>query len=98
MTKPTRLVEVANQRRRGNAREIRASFFERGRAAMDQVGTDIAGFAIAVWDTNGDMRTAYDASKGPVGPLLVPTLVSDALNRHVAVKLAEAQLAAGPAS
>lgn len=53
-----------------------------------KVGSGIAGFALVVWDERGDMRTAYDATRGPIGPALVPTLVSDALNRHVAVKLA----------
>lgn len=71
---------------------MRAAMFQRCRAAMDQMGDNIAGFAIVVWDCQGDMRTAYDATRGLIGPALVPTLVSDALNRHVAVKLAEERL------
>jgi hypothetical protein len=39
------------------------------------------------------MRTAYDAERGPISYALMPTLVSDALNRHVAVKNAELQIA-----
>jgi hypothetical protein len=65
----------------------------RCRAAVDQLGDDISGFAIVVWDKQGDLRSAYDATRGPIGPALVPTLVLDALNRHVAVKLAEERLA-----
>jgi hypothetical protein len=34
------------------------------------------------------MRTAYNTTQGPIGPALIPTLVADALNRHVAVMLA----------
>jgi hypothetical protein len=34
------------------------------------------------------MRSAYNAAQGPIGPALIPTLVADALNRHVAVMLA----------
>jgi hypothetical protein len=60
---------------------------------VDQLGDEISGFAIVVWDKKGDLRSAYDATRGPIGPALVPTLVSDALNRHVAVKLAEERLA-----
>ncbi|MBN9289656.1 MAG: hypothetical protein J0H36_00690 [Hyphomicrobium denitrificans] len=48
----------------------------------------LAGYALVVWDARGDMRTAYNAAEGPIGPALVPTLVADALNRHVAVMLA----------
>jgi hypothetical protein len=67
---------------------IRASLLARCRAAIDQVGDGIAGFAIVVWDRNGDLRSAYDTSLGPIGPALVPTLTADAFNRHVAVMLA----------
>jgi hypothetical protein len=34
------------------------------------------------------MRSAYDAARGPIRAPLVPTLVADALNRHVAAMLA----------
>ena len=49
-------------------------------------------FALVVWGKNGDMKTAYNAAEGPIGPALVPTLVSDALNRHVAVMLAKDEI------
>jgi hypothetical protein len=83
-----RLAPIADKRRADEARTIRAALFVRCRAAIDQVGDDIAGFAIVVWDRNGDLRSAYDTSHGPIGPALVPTLAADALNRHVAVMLA----------
>ena len=87
-----RLIELADARRSADAKEMRAALFGRCRAACEQVGDGFAGFALVVWDERGDMRTAYDATRGPIGPALVPTLVSDALNRHVAVKLAEQSL------
>jgi hypothetical protein len=34
------------------------------------------------------LKLAYDAAHGPIRAPLVPTLVADALNRHVAVMLA----------
>lgn len=69
-----------------------ADLFRRCRAAADQMGDDISGFAVVVWDRKGDKRTAYNTTRGPIDPALVPSLVSDALNRHVAVKLAEERL------
>jgi hypothetical protein len=90
--RPAPIVEVINDRRVADAKSVRGSLFQRCRAACDQVGDEIAGFALVVWDSRGDMRTAYDAARGPIGPALVPTLVSDALNRHLAVKLAEEQI------
>lgn len=67
----------------------RVDLLEKCDAAIDAVGNDVAGFALIVWNRNGEMRTVYDASKGPIGPALLPTLASDALNRHVAVMLAK---------
>lgn len=93
MAHPVRLKEAIDDRKRADGRDMRQSLFERCRAAADQLGDNISGFALVVWDNQGDLRSAYDATRGPIGPALVPTLVSDALNRHVAVKLAEERLA-----
>lgn len=93
MTQPVRLSEAIDEHKRAAGRDMRQSLFARCRAAADQLGDNISGFALVVWDTKGDLRSAYDATRGPIGPALVPTLVSDALNRHVAVKLAEERLA-----
>lgn len=87
------LKAVVNQRQRTAEREVRRALFKRCREAIEQLDADISGFAIVVWDTQGNLQSAYDAARGPIGPALVPTLVSDALNRHVAVKLAEERLA-----
>lgn len=67
---------------------IRASLFACCRAAIDQAGDGIAGFAVVICDGNGNLRSDYDTTHGPIGPALVPTLTADALNRHVAVMLA----------
>jgi hypothetical protein len=93
MRKTVALKEARNEQRRHAGKDMRKSLFERCRAAVDQLGDEISGFAVVVWDKQGDLRSAYDATRGPIGPALVPTLVSDALNRHVAVKLAEERLA-----
>ncbi|MBS0233502.1 MAG: hypothetical protein JSR99_08440 [Proteobacteria bacterium] len=88
----THLIKLASERtRRDNeqAKVVRDDLLEKCAAAVDAMGTDIAGYALVVWNKTGDMRTAYDASQGPVGPALVPTLAADALNRHVAVMLAK---------
>lgn len=84
-----KLTEVVSDRRSGEAREIRRALFARCREAIDQMGDDIAGFALVVWDREGYLRSAYDATRGPIRAPLVPTLAADALNRHLAVTLAE---------
>lgn len=70
------------------ARLLREDLLAKCAAAIDDMGDDVAGYALVVWTKNGEMRTAYDAAQGPIGPALVPTLAADALNRHVAVMLA----------
>lgn len=75
------------------AKELRATLFQRCRAAIEQMGDDISGFALVVWDKEGHMRSAYDASSGPIRAPLVPTLAADALNRHVAVMISSAKQA-----
>ncbi|WP_024275839.1 hypothetical protein [Hyphomicrobium sp. 802] len=72
-----------------DAELARAELLAKCEAAIEAVGNDVAGFALIVWNGNGEMRTVYDASKGPIGAALLPTLASDALNRHVAVMLAK---------
>jgi hypothetical protein len=71
-----------------DAELLREDLFEKCTAAVHDLGDDISGYALIVWSKNGDMRTAYNAARGPIGPALVPTLAADALNRHVAVMLA----------
>lgn len=87
MPAPIKLVSERNARASLDAKLLREELFEKCRTAIDQVD-EIAGFALVVWGKNGEMRTAYNAAQGPIGPALVPTLVADALNRHVAVMLA----------
>lgn len=77
-----------NRDAKRKARSVWDGIFRRARAAADQMGDDLAGFALIVWDRHGDMRTSYDTRFGPIRDAIVPTLASDALNRHVAVMLA----------
>ena len=91
MSQVTRLREVSDERRTSAAKELRGALFQRCRAAIEQMGDDISGFALVVWDREGNLRSAYDASNGPIRAPLVPTLAADALNRHVAVMLSAAK-------
>jgi hypothetical protein len=87
MPAPIKLVAERKARASLDAKLLREELFEKCRTAVEEVD-EIAGFAVVVWGKDGEMRTAYNAAQGPVGPALVPTLVADALNRHVAVMLA----------
>jgi hypothetical protein len=81
------LVSERQARAATDAKQLQAELLEKCQDAIDQI-EDVAGFALVVWGKDGDMRTAYNAAHGPIGPALVPTLAADALNRHVAVVLA----------
>lgn len=81
------LVSERQHRAAKNLAELREELLEKCRSAIAELD-DVAGFALVVWDSRGEMRSAYNAAQGPIGPALIPTLVADALNRHVAVMLA----------
>jgi hypothetical protein len=82
------LSEVVAKRKRNDARDARRSLFYACREIADQLGDDIAGFALVAWNREGDLRSALDAGEGPIREALVPTLAGDALNRHVILNMA----------
>jgi hypothetical protein len=88
--KPASLQAIANERRHEEARDVRSALFEQCRSILAQLGDDVSGFALIVWDRHGDLRSSYDTGFGPLRPALVPTLAADALNRHVTLDMAPA--------
>ncbi len=88
MSNLIKLVTEKAARSEREAELVRNDLFAKCTAAVDELGDGVAGYALIVWGKDGDMRTAYNAAQGPIGPALVPTLAADALNRHVAVMLA----------
>jgi hypothetical protein len=59
------------------------------RRASEQHGDYLSGFALVTWDRSGQMESAYMAGHGPHGWASIPGQVRDALNRHMAVELAQ---------
>jgi hypothetical protein len=92
MSVPIKLAVERKARAARDAKHLREELFESCRDAVEDLDEDLFGFALVVWDKDGAMRTAYHAAQGPIGPALVPTLVADALNRHVAVMLAKDEI------
>ena len=88
--RPASLRVVQDARRREEARDIRAALFAQCRSILDQLGDNVSGFALVIWDRQGDLRSSYDTGYGPIGPALIPTLAGDALNRHVTLDMAPA--------
>lgn len=81
------LEELAAKQRKRKAGGVRRNLFESCRKALDEAGDDLAGYALVTWTRDGDIHSAYDARIGPIRDALVPTLVGDALNRHIAVNI-----------
>ena len=84
--RPVKLSVVRDERREKTAKDFRAEMYGHIRTIVKDAGTDIAGYAVVVWDKNG-----YNWSNlkpgGPVKSRLAPTFVSDALTQHVSVDL-----------
>lgn len=93
MNKVSNLQRVRLAGKEAEAKRVRKELFAACSRAAEQLGDEIAGYAVVVWGKDGEMRTAYDAQSGPIRAPLVPTLASDALNRHVAVMLAAEYIA-----
>ena len=89
MSHPVRLHALQDEVKMAEARRVRSRMFELVRKASEMIGNEIAGYALVVWAKDGEMQSSYDANNGPIRYSLVPTLVSDALNRHIAVMMAE---------
>lgn len=81
------LSEVVAKRKRNDAQDARRSLFKACRSLAEQLGDDIAGFALVAWNKEGELRSALDATQGPITEALVPTLAGDALNRHVTLNM-----------
>lgn len=89
MKKPEKLLVIRDQRTSDASRRRRGLLHQACRDVIAQRDT-LAGFALIAWDRQGDLSSAVRCWDGsPIGPALVPTLVHDALNRHIAVDLAQ---------
>jgi hypothetical protein len=51
------LRDVAAARKHDEAREIREALFGQYRSILAQLGDDVSGFALVVWDRRGDLRS-----------------------------------------
>lgn len=55
-------------------------------------GDEIAGFAFITWDRRGTPMTGYLCNQGMVHRALMPSYVSDALNQHVIMDMANERI------
>ncbi len=60
------LKAVAADRKHNEAREIREALFGQCRSILKQLGDDVSGFALVVWERRGDLRSTYDTGHGPL--------------------------------
>jgi hypothetical protein len=88
MAKKVILREVAEQARRSGAKRLRSHLYEDCRALVDGLGGDVSGYAIVAWTSEGELRSVYHTGRGLIRPAIIPVLVHDALNRHVAQDIA----------
>ena len=71
------------------ARRVR----EKARRALEEceasLGDRLSGFALVAWGRRGAPVTAYMTTEGPIHPLLVPSYVANALDRHITQDVTE---------
>jgi len=88
MSAPTSLAAEREKREAEGAEQFGAEMIDSCRKALGELEGNAVGFALIVWGKTGDLHTVYRADEGPIGPALLPTLMSDALNRHIAIEIA----------
>lgn len=90
MSGPALLAAEREKRDAESAEQFGAMLIDSCRKALGELEGGAVGFALIVWGKTGDLHTVYHADEGPIGRALLPTLASDALNRHVAIEIAKA--------
>jgi hypothetical protein len=89
MNQPISLSQFDTRRRKEAARKMRLQMFASCREILAELSGEITGYAIVAWSPDGDLRSIYEIHGGPIGAALMPTLVADALNRHIAAEMAK---------
>lgn len=84
-----RLVQARSERKASEAKHVRKVMHACVRRSFELFGDDISGFALVSWNRRGEMDSAYLVGHGPHAFASIPGQVHDALNRHMAVELAQ---------
>jgi len=82
--KIVRLVQVRNERKAAEARAMRADMHDSVRSITGNMGDHLSGYALIVWDRDGDFQTIAHIGAGPFGRGALPEQCRDAINRHLA--------------
>jgi hypothetical protein len=72
---------VIGQIRRKRRCKAQAEFTDSFEALIQRFGSNLGGFAIVVWNRQGEPDSAYFTGRSQVAPDLIPTFVHDVLNR-----------------
>lgn len=87
-----RLAAVRQAQQSLRAQEVRADLDDAIEGAKETLGDDLQGFALVTWGRDGQLISRYNADEGPISHAVMPTLVADALNRHVTVMMTRSLL------
>ena len=87
------LVQVRNERKAAQAKYMRRDMHCAVRSACRGCGDDLSGYALVAWDRMGNVHTAINQGLGPFGWCALPNQCRDAINRHIAIALANPEAA-----
>lgn len=79
-----RIVSNKDKSERHAKKQAKQRYFRSCQEAIDGIESDLAGYAIVVWTKSGNAISVLHCGDGLIGHGLVPTLVHDVINRHVA--------------
>jgi hypothetical protein len=81
--KVIKLNVVRNERKKEEYKKIKKEFFKRAKECLSFCSDNIGGYALVIWDKDGTAVSTIDVLMGNISRSLVPSFVSDKLNRHI---------------
>lgn len=77
--------EIAPDKERAD--KIRSVVEQAVQKALEDMGVELGGFALVVWSMGGRCYSCYECNTGLVYRGIVPSLVHDALQRHITIDM-----------
>jgi hypothetical protein len=86
--KVVRLSVVRNERKAAEVKHMRRDMHTAVRSTCRALGDDLSGYALVSWTRGGEVHTNINEGYGPFGWGSLPGQCHDAINRHIAIVIA----------
>jgi hypothetical protein len=88
-----RLIQFRNERKAAEAKHMRGDMHSAVRQVCRDLGEELSGYALVSWTRRGETHTNINEGYGPFGWGSLPGQCHDAVNRHIAIVIANPDVA-----